>query len=110
MGLGKFNLICFEDLLGSLPKEQKSKELIEKLKSYYHYEINQLIYYSRNAIEPLIVLYPFAKKGDQFVADFWAKDLALPEKEQYNFHGQNVSQWLYAGCIMVQYGEVSAHH
>lgn len=110
MTIGKFNVVSFDDLLSSLPDEQKSKELIENLRSYYQFELSQLIHYSKPAKEPLIALYPFEKAGSQYIANFWVKDLALPVKNEYNWHGQNTSQWLYAGGILVQDGRVSTHH
>jgi len=34
------------------------------------------------------------------MANFWVKDLGKPVTNSYNFHGQNTSQWLFAGCIL----------
>jgi hypothetical protein len=66
--------------------------------------------YARTADQPFITLLPFKKNGHQLMAEFWVNDLALARKEKYNFHGQNISQWVYAGCIVIQDGQVSTHH
>jgi len=100
----------FADLLESLPADQTTDNLISEIKSAYALEVCRLIEYAKQAEKPMIFLQPFRKQGDQFIAVFSVNDLAKPKEEKYNWHGQNMSQWVYAGCICVQDGEVSLHH
>ena len=46
----------------------------------------------------------------QYVMQFEVFDASRPRSNAYNFHGQNTSQWIYAGCILYQDGSVSTHH
>jgi len=100
----------FEELLKSLPVEHKTEDVIKNLKYWYEREVNLLNDYAKNAKEPSIGLFPFNKSGSQYISEFWVKDLSKPEKDEYNWHLQNTSQWLYAGCILVEDGRVSTHH
>lgn len=52
---------------------------------------------------------PFRKTGSQYISEWSVSDLRKQHKESYNFHGQNTSQWLYAGALCVQDGIVSVH-
>ena len=98
------------DLLESLPPDQTTDDLVSEIKAAYSLELCRLIEYANQAEKPMIFLQPFRKQGDQFIAVFSVNDLAKPKAEKYNWHGQNTSQWVYAGCILVQDGKVSLHH
>jgi hypothetical protein len=98
------------ELLESLPADQKTGGLVSEIKNAYALEVSRLIESARQAEKPVIFLEAFRKQGCQFISRFWVDDLAKPKKEAYNFHGQNISQWRYAGCILVQDGNVSLHH
>jgi hypothetical protein len=37
-------------------------------------------------------------------------DLDKPKDNSYNWHMQNTSQWVYAGAIVLEDGDVSTHH
>lgn len=100
----------FEELLNSLPSDQKTEDVIKDLKYWYEQEVKMLNEYSKNAQEPSVGLFPFNKSGSQYIAEFWVNDMSKPKKEEYNWHLQNTSQWLYAGCILLQDGRVSTHH
>jgi len=100
----------FEDLLASLPEDQINGKMKDELKTAYDFELEQIKRYINQAQNPQAVLLPFNQSGSQFIANFWVNDLALPAKNQFNWHLQNTSQWLYAGCILVQNGRVSLHH
>ena len=106
----KFQLCSFNDLLESLPEEERSENVVSNLHIVYANEIIRMLDYAHTAFNPFVRLLSFEKNGDQFISKFWVNDLALSEKETYNFHGQNTSQWVYAGCILVDNGEVSTHH
>jgi len=74
------------------------------------WELSQLLKYGLHAREPEIVLTDFRKAGSQYIWEFYVNDLSLPKSDSFNFHGQNVSQWRYAGCILLSAGSVSTHH
>ena len=73
-------------------------------------ELSTMIEYASSAQDPQIVISEARKAGDQYIWEFYVNDLATPARNDYNWHGQNVSQWLYAGAIVLQNGEVSRHH
>ncbi len=73
-------------------------------------ELAELMRYGSEAKEPQIVMSEGRQAGDQHIWEFWVNDLAMPQQQHYNWHGQNVSQWQYAGAIVLQDGQVSRHH
>lgn len=77
---------------------------------YVAWELSQLITFATQAEQPEITFAKFRKAGEQYIWEFWLNDLALPKKEQYNWHGQNTSQWKYAGAIALQSGHVTSCH
>lgn len=103
-------IVTFEDLLSSLPNDQKTEDVINSLRFWYEEEVRRLNEYAKSAKEPSIGLLPFSQSGSQYIAEFWVNDLGLSKENKYNWHLQNTSQWLYAGCILVQDGRVSTHH
>ena len=52
---------------------------------------------------------PWRNAGSQYIAEWGVKDLRKELKESINWHGQNTSQWLFAGALCVQDGRVSIH-
>jgi len=46
----------------------------------------------------------------QYIMEFEVFDRAKPRGNSCNWHGQNTSQWVYAGAIVYQDGRVSTHH
>jgi hypothetical protein len=103
-------IVTFEDLVRSLPDDQRTEDVTNRLKFWYEEEVRILNECAKNAKEPSIGLLPFCRSGDQYIAEFWVSDLSKPIIARYNWHIQNTSQWLYAGCILVQNGRVSTHH
>ena len=103
-------IATFQELLDSLPNEAKTEAIIQRLKTFYEIETGLLHKYASGAEKPSMTLLSFTKSGSQYIADFWVNDLGLPKENKYNWHLQNTSQWLYAGCILVQDGRVSTHH
>jgi len=88
-----------------LPKNQS--EFWHALAAEYH----NLITEAAAAQEPEIAMWPYHKADSQYIWEFYVNDLALPVRaDAYNWHGQNVSQWQYAGAIVLQGGKVSRHH
>jgi len=51
-----------------------------------------------------------SQANGQYSMNFEVFDRSRAQRNAFNFHGQNTSQWLYAGCILYQEGEVSTHH
>jgi len=74
------------------------------------YELATLLQNAAQAKEPEIVLNEMRVAGSQYIWEFYVNDLACPKGNAMNFHGQNTSQWLYAGCVLLQGGRVSSHH
>jgi len=97
------------ELVRSLPEEQRPEDE-GKLWKALALELSSLLEYGANTQEPEIVLTTFKQHGSQFIAEFWINDLSVPKANKMNFHGQNTSQWKYAGAILVQNREVSLHH
>ncbi len=63
------------------------------------------------AQEPQIVFNPVRRSGEQYIWEFYVNDLVKQNNpNQINWHGQNTSQWLYAGCVLLQNKRVSRHH
>lgn len=59
---------------------------------------------------PQVIFNQMRKSGTQYIWEFYVNDLAKPRGDSINWHGQNTSQWLYAGCILLQDKKVSRHH
>jgi hypothetical protein len=96
-----------ESLKFNLPSETK-RQLLE----YYGYEVSNFFMYARSAKKPVISMGLFNKQGSQWICDFVVRDEAMEEKNEYNWHGQNVSQVKYNGCILYDErdGRISTHH
>ena len=73
-------------------------------------EFRELIDYASRAQQPQIVFGEGSKAGLQRIWEFYVNDLAQPVKDSINWHGQNTSQWLYAGAIVLQNRQISRHH
>lgn len=102
----------FSALWNGLPDEEKEKSenLREDLITRYINVIATMINQSDRAEVPEMKMFPFTKQGNQWIADWAVYDRAkehVPGRS--NFHGQNPSQWQYAGCILIQDGRVSVH-
>jgi len=73
-------------------------------------ELMAMIRCASKARQPSMTLANYRKAGSQYIWEFWVNDLVIPQKDEYNWHSQNTSQWQYAGAILVQDGRVSTHH
>jgi hypothetical protein len=73
-------------------------------------ELMQCLQEAARAQEPHIFFNPMRKAGGQMIWEFGVNDLVKPKTDQINWHGQNTSQWLYAGCVLLHDGKVSRHH
>lgn len=101
------NIISFNELVASLPEKEKVDK--KELENMYWYVRKMMKKYSEGRSNISNIISGFHKAGNQFVADFSVSDLKKPVKNEYNFHLQNTSQWLFAGCILVEDGIISTH-
>ena len=89
-------------------------EFVVQLNSYYKSELAIILNHAYGHEEVRINFSPFHKTPHQheYIAEFSVLDLTLPEKDSYNWHGQNTSQWLYAGALVYdpESNEISSHH
>jgi len=105
----KVHVVAPSEMLKDIP----AADLPEKDAEFWHAvaaELQNLITYACAAEEPEIVMWPYHKADSQYIWEFYVNDLALPVRDAHNWHGQNVSQWKYAGAIVLQGGKVSRHH
>jgi hypothetical protein len=100
----------YEELVASLPPEILSDKIREDLSNKYNKELISIDFYEKKAKEPQSHMSLFRKSGSQYIAEFFVNDLSKTVGNSFNWHLQNTSQWLYAGCILVADGEVSTHH
>jgi len=105
----KFNLPDIANILHDIP-EGDMPERPEEFWRALALELGLLTEYAGGAEHPQIVLGDYRKAGTQYIWEFSVNDLATPPANQYNWHGQNTSQWKYAGAIVLQGGKVSRHH
>lgn len=101
---GEVSIPTLAELLFSLPVEFQSSKVIEQLARAYDDEVKWINEYASRLIKQgkdcAAVMCKFDNRGSQWVANFSVKNLSIPESNQYNWHLQNVSQWVYAGCIL----------
>ncbi len=98
-------------MLNDVPEEDQPKgEEEAKFWRSVAYELSQMLKAASTATEAQVVLNDLRVSGSQYIWEFFVNDLSIPKSEAYNFHGQNVSQWQYAGCVLVSNGQVSSHH
>lgn len=73
-------------------------------------ELITMMLYAEKATDPQVVLNDMRQAGSQYIWEFYVNDLAIPQSDIRNLHGQNISQWQYAGCVLLSNGKVSTHH
>ena len=91
----------------------KNRRVEFAVRELYREELDIMVRYAMRCVEPRIFFGPFLKAGgNQWIADFSVSDMARPEKDEYNLHLQNTSQWAYAGAVVCSEdtGDVSSHH
>jgi len=100
-----YSVPSFDDLFVSLPVDFRSQKVKEQLSRAYYVESKRINEYverlKAEGKDFSAVLYLFRKGGgSQWLAEFAVNDLSIPRSNSYNWHCQNVSQWVYAGCIL----------
>lgn len=128
------NIVKFPDLLKEIPEDMKNHVRIgdnpnlltcrdEMLAKYLHIcsifqreTEREYAFWNSDLngdpiLEPQLVysFAPFRHAGSQNIAEWAVSDHRKQHKEAYNWHGQNTSRWLYAGCLLVDNGRVSIH-
>ncbi|MDD5060904.1 MAG: hypothetical protein PHN44_01290 [Candidatus Marinimicrobia bacterium] len=98
------------ELIGEIPYTEATPEVVDKILAAVATELLACISETSLAKEPSIFFTPMRLAGTQRIWEFGVNDLAKQKTERYNFHGQNVSQWVYSGGILLQDGKVSRHH
>jgi hypothetical protein len=112
-GLSMNDVISLEDLIKSIPFGfEKDPKVIEEVTECYATEMYVINGYVKqikeNKGKPFVFFPSFNRNG---LTQFEVKNLGEPIKDMYNWHGQNTSQWVYAGAIYVdKNGHVSTHH
>ena len=87
----------------------------DSLRVWYLRELGMMQRYWDETVEnggrPDVIWSEFRQAGSQWISEFQLFNRAKPNNpEDINFHGQNTSQWNYAGCILVDGNRVSTHH
>ena len=113
-------VLSYEDFIGSLDRAgQGHVDLSDgdfpelDLRTAYDTEVKLMVRYALGAVNPDMVLHPFRNAGSQLISEFEVFDrLKEDNPSQMNWHGQNTSQWVYAGCILYDRvdNRVSRHH
>ena len=96
-------------LLNDIPKDEWPEDECQFWKTVAA-ELRLLIENASRATSPCIIFNACRKAGTQYIWQFEVRDLAIQPANTYNWHGQDTSQWLYAGAIVLQAGRVSSHH
>jgi len=75
-------------------------------------ELYHCVQYALGAREPSVIFRPIRETPKQLILEFEVLDLQKSRENRYNWHGQNTSQWVYAGAIVYDRntGRVSTHH
>ena len=106
------NISTLNELYNSLPEECKEKQvkmysdsnetlpMYNALQQHYNRLIAMMIIECKDAIKPVIYMGLFDNGGNQRICNWSASDNNRPIENSYNFHGQNTSRWLYAGCLL----------
>jgi hypothetical protein len=97
------------DLIKGIPTEDLPADP-GALAQAFVIELMECLREATRADLPQIVFNPYRKAGEQYIWEFYVNDLAKQRGDRFNFHGQNVSQWVYAGAIVLQNRGVSRHH
>ena len=113
-------ILSYEDFIASLERGGDGRiDLSDgdfpeiELRNAYDTEVKMMLRYALKAKLPSISLHPFRVAGNQHIAEFEVNDKFVdPDPSKINWHGQNTSQWMYAGCILYDQRDnrVSRHH
>jgi len=76
------------------------------------YELICCVRAAQRAVQPRVLFNKVREAGSQVILEFEVFDLEKPHSTSMNWHGQNTSQWVYAGAVVYdkESGRVSRHH
>jgi hypothetical protein len=106
------NIPSCQELYDSLPADCKDKyvklfsddelaiSMYQALQYHYTRIISMMINDCSNAVRPAVYMGLFDKSGNQCICNWSASDNNKPVENSYNFHGQNTSRWIIAGCLL----------
>lgn len=109
-------------LFCTLPEEGQRPDILAALSEHYHRELSCLWRSVRDGrcVQAVIELRPWRQAGTQWICEFVGYDRGAPQGQEYNWHGQNTSQWQnretgwigHQGAIVLdmQDRQISAHH
>ena len=101
----------FWGLMKDVPEERLTEAVKVELFAAFAIELLECLREATRAQEPNIFFNPAREGGSQLIWEFGVNDLVKPRTDQINWHGQNTSQWLYAGGIVLDAdGRVSRNH
>ncbi len=101
------NIVTLNAILEALESQAFSN-----LHELYAIELSRMLQHAQSAKEPMISLTGPTFRGPQAVINFNVSDKSKPIEDKVNWHGQNTSQWIYAGALVYDQkdGTWSAHH
>lgn len=114
-----FKINTTQQILDSIHPNFFSDKVANEVEKYVTAEIQTMLSQALRAYNPIVYMgvfnTPYSGDCTQIVCDFSVVDSTLDYNEdEYNWHGQNMSQIVYAGCIAIsRYNTgltVSSHH
>lgn len=105
------NVVTLDGLYQSLPPDI-AKDKFNELTQAYERVIDMLKRYTPEDgpdVNIRVDFYAFSHCGEQYIAEGAVYDLSKPVKNEYNWHLQNTSQWLFAFGLLFSRGEFSIH-
>jgi hypothetical protein len=106
------NIPSCQELYNSLPDDCKKKyvkicsddtlslKMYQALQFHYNKIVTMMINECKDAIKPSVYMSTFEGSGNQRICNWSASDNNKPVENSYNFHGQNTSRWIIAGCLL----------
>lgn len=106
------NIPSLQELYDSLPEESKhlriklysddnlTLDTFQALAFFYNKIVALMLNECGRADKPTISMGLFDRGSSQVICHWAASDKSKQESNSYNFHGQNTSQWLYAGGLL----------
>jgi len=97
----------FQEQAERIPREHRS-EFYDAVKE----ELLWCTIFAQRAESPSISFSEIREAGGQLILEFTVTDLGKKKKNEYNWHGQNTSRWVYAGCVLYDKAtdSISRHH
>lgn len=104
----KFSCPNFQEQAEVIPHGELRENFLNAVKE----ELLWCTTYAQRAMSPLVSFHEIRETQRQLILEFTVTDLAKEVKNEYNWHGQNTSQWVYAGAVVYnrETGNVSTHH